>query len=62
MTFSEKLKELGTITADLMALGYSQRTAYYWLNGERVPKEFTQNAVLQQLKIRKDIRTRIGGN
>jgi hypothetical protein len=33
-----------------MKLGYSQRTAYSWLSGERQPRQYLQNSIIEALQ------------
>lgn len=69
MAFKDQLARIGATVEDIEKLGYSMRTAYYWLSGERIPKKFTQQVVIEALTAEKsfheavkDIRSRIGGN
>ena len=69
MEFKDKLVRIGATVEDIEKLGYSIRTAYYWFSGERVPKKFTQQVVIEAITTEKscheavkDIRSRIGGN
>ena len=52
--FRDRLYNLQVTAADIMQLGYSQRTAYAWIKGDRRPRPYLQDHIIEELqKIKK---------